>query len=38
MIVAFSFGRGAHEEVARIKQEQGLEIILKTVKDILDES
>ncbi|MGI9012313.1 MAG: DNA methyltransferase [Nitrososphaeraceae archaeon] len=38
MIVAFSFGRGAHEEVARIKQEQGLEIILKTVKDTLDES
>lgn len=34
-IVGFSFGKGAHEEVARIKKE-GIEIILVTVQDILD--
>jgi DNA modification methylase len=34
-IVAFSFGKGAYEEVARVKKE-GLEIILITVQDILD--
>lgn len=34
-IVAFSFGKGAHEEVARAKKE-GLEIKLVTVQDILD--
>lgn len=33
-IIAFSFGRGAHEEVARVKQ-QGLEIHLVTVEDLL---
>jgi hypothetical protein len=33
-ILAFSFGRGAHEEVARIKH-QGLEIHLVTVEDLL---
>ena len=38
MIVAFSFSKGAYEEVARIKEEQGLEIILKKVQEILDES
>ena len=34
-IVAFSFGKGAYEEVARVKKE-GLEIKLVTVQDILD--
>ena len=34
-IVGFSFGKGAYEEVARIKKE-GIEIILVTVQDILD--
>jgi DNA modification methylase len=33
-IVAFSFGRGAHEEAARVKR-QGLEIHLVTVDDLL---
>jgi DNA modification methylase len=33
-IIAFSFGRGAHEEVARVKR-QGLEIHLVTVDDLL---
>lgn len=35
IIVAISFGKGAYEEVARAKLEQGLEIELKTVKDII---
>jgi len=34
-VVAFSFGKGAYEEVARVKKE-GIEIKLITVKDILD--
>ncbi|MBI4242753.1 MAG: site-specific DNA-methyltransferase [Planctomycetes bacterium] len=34
-IVAFSFGKGAYEEVARVKKE-GIEIELVTVQDILD--
>jgi hypothetical protein len=34
-IIGFSFGKGAYEEVARIKKE-GIEIILVTVQDILD--
>ena len=33
-VIAFSFGRGAHEEVARVKR-QGLEIHLVTVDDLL---
>lgn len=37
IIVALSFGKGAYEEVARAKMEQGLEIELKTVKEILGE-
>ncbi len=37
IIVAISFGKGAYEEVARAKLEQGLDIELKTVKDILGE-
>jgi adenine specific DNA methylase Mod len=38
VIVAFSFGKGAYEEVARDKLEEGLEIILKTVEEILKET
>jgi DNA modification methylase len=38
VIVAFSFGKGAYEEVARVKLEEGLEIILKTVEEILKET
>jgi len=38
VIVAFSFGKGAYEEVARAKNEQGLEITLKTVEEILKET
>jgi DNA modification methylase len=37
IIVALSFGKGAYEEVARARLEQGLEIELKTVKEILGE-
>jgi len=36
-IVALSFGSGAYEEVARLKNEGGLEITLKTLKDLLEE-
>ena len=35
-IVAFSFGKGAIEEVARVKNQEGLEIVLRTVQDLLD--
>jgi len=35
-IVAFSFGKGAYEEVARVKNKEGLEIILRTVKELLE--
>jgi hypothetical protein len=38
VIVAFSFGKGAYEEVARAKLEQGLEITLKNVEEILKET
>jgi DNA modification methylase len=38
IIVALSFGKGAYEEAARAKLEQGVEIELKTVEDILKES
>jgi hypothetical protein len=38
VIVAFSFGKGAFEEVARAKAEMGVEIILKPAQEILDES
>ena len=37
MIVASSFGKGAYEEVARAKLEDGLDIELKTVGGILEE-
>ena len=36
-IVAISFGRGAHEEVARAKNQDGLDITLKTLKELMDE-
>jgi DNA modification methylase len=35
VIVAFSFGKGAHEEVARSRLEDGMEIQLLTVKDLI---
>ena len=38
VIVAFSFGKGAYEEVARAKNEMNLDIRLKTVEEILKES
>lgn len=34
-IVAFSFGKGAREEIARVKKE-GINITFVTVQDILD--
>ena len=34
VIVAFSFGSGAHAEVAKAHNEEGLEIKLKTVEEI----
>ena len=37
VIVALSFGKGAYEEVARAKNQMGLDIELKTVEDILNE-
>jgi hypothetical protein len=38
VIVALSFGKGAYEEVARVKNEEDLEIKLKTVEEILKET
>ena len=35
-IVAFSFGKGAYEEVARVKNQEGLRIILRTVKELME--
>ncbi len=35
-IVAFSFTKGANEEVARVKHKDGLEIKLITVQELLD--
>lgn len=37
MIVAFSFGKGAYEEAARVKNAEGLEITLKTTKELMEE-
>ena len=37
IIVALSFGKGAYEEAARARLEQGLEIELKTVAEILEQ-
>jgi|HubBroStandDraft_1064217.scaffolds.fasta_scaffold09444_2 DNA modification methylase len=36
-IVALSFGKGAHEEVARAKNQDGLDITLKTLKELIEE-
>ncbi len=38
VIVAFSFGSGAYEEVARVKNQEMVDIRLKTVEEILKES
>jgi DNA modification methylase len=38
IIVALSFGKGAYEEVARVKNADGVEIELKTVEDIMREN
>lgn len=38
VIVALSFGKGAYEEAARVKNEENLEIRLKTVEEILKET
>lgn len=35
-IVAFSFGKGAYEEVARIKNQDNIHIILRTVQELID--
>ncbi len=37
VIVAFSFGKGAIEEAARAKNQEGLDIELRTVEDIMKE-
>jgi tRNA G10 N-methylase Trm11 len=38
VIIAFSYTKDAHEEVARAKNEEGLDIRLKTVEEILKET
>ena len=35
-VVAFSFGKGAKEEVARVKNKEGINIILRTIKELID--
>jgi DNA modification methylase len=35
-IVAYSFVKGAYEEAARAKNQEGLEIILRTVQELID--
>ena len=37
LIVAFSFAKGAYEEVARVKNHEGLEIRLVTIDELLKE-
>ena len=37
IIVALSFGSGAHEEVARAKNQDGLDITLKTLSQLMEE-
>ncbi len=37
IIVAFSFAKTAHEEVARIKLDDGVEIELRTVQELIDD-
>ncbi len=36
-IIALSFGKGAYEEVARLRNEDELDIVLKTVAELLEE-
>ncbi len=38
LVVAFSFGKGAREEVARVRHVDGMEITLRTVKEIMEEA
>lgn len=38
VIIAFSYTKDAHEEVARAKNEEGIDIKLKTVEEILKET
>jgi site-specific DNA-methyltransferase (adenine-specific) len=38
VIIAFSYTKDAHEEVARAKNEEGLDIKLKTIEEILKET
>jgi DNA modification methylase len=38
LIIAFSFGRGAKEEVARVRNKDGIDIELKTVAEIMEEA
>jgi hypothetical protein len=38
VIVALSFGSGAYDEAARAMNQEGLEIKLKTVEEILKET
>ncbi len=38
VIVALSFGKGAYEEVARVKNDEKVEIRLKTIEEILKET
>ena len=38
IIVAFSFGKGAYEEVARAKNQDGVEIELKLVEEVIKEN
>jgi hypothetical protein len=38
VVVASSFGKGAYEEVARTKNEMGVDIKLMTVEEILKET
>lgn len=34
-IIAYSFAKGSYEEVARVKNQEGLDILLRTVKELL---
>jgi len=36
-VVAFSFAKGTYDEVARVKRENGLEIELLTVEELVEE-
>ena len=35
-VVAYSFGKGAREEVARLKNQEEIEIILRTINELLE--